>query len=115
MLDRRAIICVYRNRDGIGVCVNYRRFLVMPVFLVAGPYMDVLIGCHEERLDQRESGRNQSKTTHRTDSMHQYVGTLSVKWRLRHRPCLAPGILTIIGLGCKSSERLVPVVSYFVS
>jgi hypothetical protein len=49
VLDSRAIISA-RNRDGIGVCMNNGRFAVIPVFPMAGPYMYVLVGRHEKRL-----------------------------------------------------------------
>jgi len=45
--DHRAIVWVYGKGDGVGVCMNYRRF---SVFLVAQTDMYILIRRHEEGL-----------------------------------------------------------------
>jgi len=61
VLGGQAVISA-RNRDGIGVCMNYRRFVVIPVFLMARPYMYVLVGRHEKRLQQGKQRRCGSET-----------------------------------------------------
>jgi len=42
--------------------MNYRRFVVIPVFLMARPYMYVLVGRDEKRLQQGKQRRCGSET-----------------------------------------------------
>jgi hypothetical protein len=73
VFDRRAIVWVYGNGDGVGVRMNYCRFVVIPMLAMAPPDMHVLIGRHEKSLQQGEQRSYRSKTSDHGAIIQSYV------------------------------------------